>query len=130
MGETRETDGTRAALTAGAVTEAMIEQFHTLGYARVPRLLSSAWIDLMREAFEHDRYLWTGGQMPDVNADPDRFPVTVIETDPGDVVFFHPTCLHQGWGKPVGGPRRTITVRLFGDDVGWHRKQCVYHQWM
>ena len=68
--------------------------------------------------------------MPDVDADPGRFPVTVIETDPGDVVFFHPTCLHQGWGMPVGGPRRTVTVRLFGDDVGWHRKQCVYHQWM
>lgn len=83
-----------------------------------------------REAFEHDRYLWTGGPMPDVNADPERFPVTTIETDPGDVVIFHPTCLHQGWGTPVAGPRRTITIRLFGDDVGWHRKQCVYHDWM
>ncbi|MDG2002885.1 MAG: phytanoyl-CoA dioxygenase family protein [Novosphingobium sp.] len=83
-----------------------------------------------REAFEHDRYLWTGGPVPDVNADPDRFPVTAIETDPGDVVIFHPTALHQGFGTPVGGPRRTFTVRLFGDDVGWHRKQCVYHPWM
>jgi ectoine hydroxylase-related dioxygenase (phytanoyl-CoA dioxygenase family) len=83
-----------------------------------------------REAFEHDRYLWTGGPMPDINADPERFPVTVVETDPGDAVIFHPTALHQGLGTPVGGPRRTFTVRLFGDDVGWHRKQCVYHPWM
>ena len=30
----------------------------------------------------------------------------------------------------MGGPRRTIIIRLFGDDVGWHRKRCVYHQWM
>jgi len=80
--------------------------------------------------FEHDRYLFTGGPTPDVDADPERFPVTVVETDPGDVVIFHPTCLHQGWGTPIGGPRRTITIRLFGDDVGWHRKQCVYHAWM
>ena len=253
-----ESHGACEALPAGAVTEAMIGQFHSLGYAKVPGLLSAAWMELMREAmvdiaadsfvhftqmpgkrgnkdmlhkyplfrrtmfespiaaaaaalarsrtmryyedvlvyveegwddrggwhqdtptwplkgsqfvnvwftlekvradsgalrlvagshkgpfyepghigedrreaFEHDRHLWTGGPMPDVNADPERFPVTVIETDPGDVVFFHPTCLHQGWGKPVGGPRRTVTVRLFGDDVGWHRKQCVYHAWM
>jgi len=80
--------------------------------------------------FEQDRYLFTGGPAPDVDADPERFPVVTIETDPGDVVIFHPTCLHQGWGMPVGGPRRTITIRLFGDDVSWHRKQCVYHEWM
>ena len=83
-----------------------------------------------RADFERDRHLWTGGPLPDVNAYPEQFPVATIETDPGDVVFFHPTCLHQGWGMPVGGPRRTVTVRLFGDDVGWHRKHCVYHQWM
>lgn len=83
-----------------------------------------------REDFEADRHLWTGGPFPDVNADPERFPVHTIGSEPGDVIIFHPTCLHQGLGMPVSGPRRTITVRLFGDDVGWHRKRCVYHQWM
>ena len=83
-----------------------------------------------REAFEHDRHLWTGGPLPDINADPARFPVTTVETDPGDAVIFHPTALHQGWGTPADGPRRTFTVRLFGDDVRWHKKLCVYHEWM
>lgn len=83
-----------------------------------------------REAFEHDKYLWTGGPLPDVEAEPERFPVALIETRPGDVVLFHPSALHQGRGKPVGGPRRTFTARLFGDDVRWHRKRCIYHAWM
>lgn len=83
-----------------------------------------------RAAFEHDRYLWTGGPLPDVDAAPDRFPVETVETSPGDVVMFHPSMLHQGRGKPVGGPRRTFTARLFGDDVRWHEKQCIYHAWM
>lgn len=80
--------------------------------------------------YQHDKHLWTGGPIPDINADPDRFPVTVVESEPGDVVIFHPTALHQGFGTPAGGPRRTFTVRFFGDDVGWHRKRCVYHPWM
>jgi ectoine hydroxylase-related dioxygenase (phytanoyl-CoA dioxygenase family) len=83
-----------------------------------------------REAFEHDKYLWTGGPLPEVDADPDRFPVATIETEPGDVVLFHPTALHQGKGRPAGGPRRTFTVRLFGGDVRWHQKRCIYHPWM
>jgi hypothetical protein len=82
------------------------------------------------EAFEHDRYLWTGGPFPDVDADPERFPVATIETKPGDVVMFHPSMLHQGRGVPSGGPRRTFTARLFGDDVRWHAKRCIYHAWM
>jgi hypothetical protein len=83
-----------------------------------------------REAFEHDRHLWTGGTLPDIDADPERFPVATIETKPGDVVLFHPTALHQGRGTPVSGPRRTFTARLFGDDVRWHAKRCIYHAWM
>jgi ectoine hydroxylase-related dioxygenase (phytanoyl-CoA dioxygenase family) len=83
-----------------------------------------------RAAFEHHRYLWTGGPFPEVDADPERFPVATIETKPGDVVLFHPSAIHEGRGAPVGGPRRTFTARLFGDDVRWHQKCCIYHRWM
>jgi ectoine hydroxylase-related dioxygenase (phytanoyl-CoA dioxygenase family) len=79
---------------------------------------------------DHDAYLWDGGPLPDVDADPERFPVRIIETDPGDVVIFHPAALHMGYGPPVGGPRRTFTLRFLGDDVRWQPRRSVYHPWM
>jgi ectoine hydroxylase-related dioxygenase (phytanoyl-CoA dioxygenase family) len=56
--------------------------------------------------------------------------VKIIETEPGDVVIFHPTALHMGYGPPANGPRRTFTVRMFGDDVRWQRRHSLYHPWM
>ena len=76
-----------------------------------------------------ERY-WTGGPVPDVDADPDRYRVLTIEAEPGDAIIFHPRALHTGYGSSPSRPRRTFTVRFMGDDVRWTPKGTYYHAWM
>ena len=57
-------------------------------------------------------------------------PVVTIETDPGDVVVFHPRALHTGYGSSQDQPRRTFTLRFMGDDVRWRPRRSMYHAWM
>jgi ectoine hydroxylase-related dioxygenase (phytanoyl-CoA dioxygenase family) len=78
----------------------------------------------------HDRHMWTGGPFPDVDADPGRFAQVVLEAKSGDVVMFHPGCIHSGYGVPTAGPRRTFTFRLLGDDVRWRPKRSIYTPWV
>jgi ectoine hydroxylase-related dioxygenase (phytanoyl-CoA dioxygenase family) len=71
-----------------------------------------------------------GGKIPDVDADPERFPQVGFETEPGDVVIFHPTILHAAFGISPGKPRRTFTFRLVGDDARWRHRPWVHHDWL
>ncbi len=73
---------------------------------------------------------WDGGPFPDVEAEPERFRQLVFETDPGDVVVFHPRALHTGKGSSPSRPRRTFTIRFLGDDVRWQAKRSLFHPWM
>ena len=56
--------------------------------------------------------------------------VEIVETEPGDVVLFHPRCLHTGQGVSRERARRTFTIRFLGDDVRWHEKKSYFHAWM
>jgi ectoine hydroxylase-related dioxygenase (phytanoyl-CoA dioxygenase family) len=53
---------------------------------------------------------------PNVDEHRDDFDVVSYAIEPGDLVVFHPSTLHGG-GPGIGGRRRTVSFRLFGDDV-------------
>jgi ectoine hydroxylase-related dioxygenase (phytanoyl-CoA dioxygenase family) len=82
-----------------------------------------------QDARAAERY-WTGGPVPDVDADPARYCVITIEAEPGDAVVFHPRALHTAYGGSPSHPRRTFTIRFLGDDVRWTPKGTYYHAWM
>jgi ectoine hydroxylase-related dioxygenase (phytanoyl-CoA dioxygenase family) len=56
-------------------------------------------------------------ELPDIDADPEHFPVIGWALEPGDAVFFNMLTLHGAGG--VEGPhrRRVLSVRYIGDDV-------------
>jgi ectoine hydroxylase-related dioxygenase (phytanoyl-CoA dioxygenase family) len=54
-------------------------------------------------------------RLPDIQADRSSFDVVSFPNEPGDVVMFHPAMLHGGGASD--GPRRTLSLRFFGDDV-------------
>jgi ectoine hydroxylase-related dioxygenase (phytanoyl-CoA dioxygenase family) len=66
------------------------------------------------------------GVTPEI--DPER--VVIVETEPGDVVVFHPRALHTGYGSSPDQPRRTFTIRFMGDDVRWRPRRDYFHDWM
>lgn len=56
-------------------------------------------------------------RIPDIEANRDRYDIVSFEIERGDVVLFHPALLHGGGGTAASRPRRTLSVRFFGDDV-------------
>jgi ectoine hydroxylase-related dioxygenase (phytanoyl-CoA dioxygenase family) len=52
---------------------------------------------------------------PDIEADRDAFDIVSFANQPGDAVMFHPRMLHGGGAS--SSPRRTLSIRFFGDDV-------------
>ena len=57
----------------------------------------------------------TFAEVPDVEADRDRFPIVGWELEPGDAVAFNMLTLHAAAGSRHR--RRAFSVRLVGDDV-------------
>ncbi len=53
--------------------------------------------------------------LPDIEANRAAWPIVSWAIEPGDVVLFHPATLHGGAPTRVGGRRRTISLRFFGD---------------
>jgi ectoine hydroxylase-related dioxygenase (phytanoyl-CoA dioxygenase family) len=53
---------------------------------------------------------------PNVDEHLDDFDVVAFPIEPGDLVVFHPSTLHGG-APGTGGRRRSVSFRLFGDDV-------------
>jgi ectoine hydroxylase-related dioxygenase (phytanoyl-CoA dioxygenase family) len=56
-------------------------------------------------------------ELPDIDADPQRFRVIGWELEPGDAVFFHMLTLHTAGGVDGPGRRRVLSVRFLGDDM-------------
>ena len=56
-------------------------------------------------------------RIPDIQADRDAFDIVSFPITPGDVVLFHPGMLHGGGATPNGAPRRTLSIRFFGNDI-------------
>jgi hypothetical protein len=53
--------------------------------------------------------------LPDIEATRDQWPIVSWATKPGDVVVFHPAMLHGGAPTRAGQPRRTLSLRFFGE---------------
>tara|TARA_B100000029_G_scaffold213659_1_gene211640 strand:+ start:4132 stop:4980 length:849 start_codon:yes stop_codon:yes gene_type:complete len=60
---------------------------------------------------------------PDVDSDPERYQVLSWPLNPGDVLVFHPLCLHGAKGNPTSFRRRALQTVFLGDD-------CVYGERM
>jgi ectoine hydroxylase-related dioxygenase (phytanoyl-CoA dioxygenase family) len=56
-------------------------------------------------------------ELPDIEADPERYPVIGWELEPGDLVAFHMLTLHAAGGIGGGQRRRVLSVRFLGDDM-------------
>lgn len=58
--------------------------------------------------------------IPDINADPDRYELLDWEMEPGDMLVFHPLTLHGSYGNSHRTRRRrALALRFTGDDVVW-----------
>jgi ectoine hydroxylase-related dioxygenase (phytanoyl-CoA dioxygenase family) len=56
-------------------------------------------------------------ELPDVDADPERYPVIGWALEPGDVVCFHMLTLHAAGGVGGATRRRVLSLRFLGDDM-------------
>ncbi len=55
--------------------------------------------------------------LPDIDADPQRFRILAWDLQPGDAVFFHMLTLHAAGGVEGPGRRRVLSVRFLGEDM-------------
>jgi ectoine hydroxylase-related dioxygenase (phytanoyl-CoA dioxygenase family) len=62
-------------------------------------------------------------RLPDIEADRAAWDIVSFATTPGDVVLFHPAMLHGGAPTHPGGRRRTLTLRFFGADAVYDRRE-------
>ncbi|CAB4931250.1 MAG: phytanoyl-CoA dioxygenase [Actinobacteria bacterium] len=74
---------------------------------------------LMPRTFKDNQAKWfpegTLGELPEVEADRDSFPILGWALEPGDALFFHMLTLHGSAGSL--GRRRAYSVRFVGDDA-------------
>lgn len=56
-------------------------------------------------------------RLPDVEADRAQWDIVTCAMKRGDVLIFHPSCLHGGGPTPAGATRRSLSLRMIGDDV-------------
>jgi ectoine hydroxylase-related dioxygenase (phytanoyl-CoA dioxygenase family) len=59
----------------------------------------------------------TLSELPDIEGEPDRYPVLGWALEPGDAVFFHMLALHGAPGHEGPGRRRVLSLRFLGDDM-------------
>lgn len=60
------------------------------------------------------------GPAPDVEADPERYPVVSFDLEPGDAVFHHLLTLHKaGPNTTKNTRRRAYSIRFAGDGSTW-----------
>jgi len=61
-------------------------------------------------------------RLPDIEADRAAWDIISFAVEPGDVVVFHPRLLHGGAATGPGQRRRTLTLRFFGRDAFYDRR--------
>ena len=75
----------------------------------------------MPRSFLDDQAKWfpegSLAELPDISAQPERFPVLGWALEPGDMVCFHMATLHAAAGNPGPGRRRVLSLRCLGDDM-------------
>ena len=62
-------------------------------------------------------------KVPDIDNNPDEYPTTLMETDPGDIIVFHGLTLHSSSGNSnLENSRRALSLRYAGDDIRWQNR--------
>ena len=56
-------------------------------------------------------------ELPDFDADPERWRVIGWDLEPGDAVFFNMLTVHGAGGVSGTNRRRVLSVRMLGDDM-------------
>jgi ectoine hydroxylase-related dioxygenase (phytanoyl-CoA dioxygenase family) len=76
---------------------------------------------LMPRSFMDSQAKWfpegSLADLPDIEANRDRYPVLGWELEPGDAVCFHMLTLHAARGVDGTRRRRVFSVRFLGDDI-------------
>jgi ectoine hydroxylase-related dioxygenase (phytanoyl-CoA dioxygenase family) len=76
---------------------------------------------LMPRSFMGNEAKWfpegTLKDLPDVDADPEKYKILAWALEPGDALFFHMLTLHGAGGVGSGGRRRVLSLRFMGDDI-------------
>jgi ectoine hydroxylase-related dioxygenase (phytanoyl-CoA dioxygenase family) len=62
-------------------------------------------------------------RLPDIEADRGAFDIVSFAVEPGDVVIFHPAMLHGGAPTHGDKRRRTLSLRFFGEDAVYDRRE-------
>lgn len=62
----------------------------------------------------------TMDDVPDINANPEKYELLNWDMEPGDILMFHPLTLHGSYGNTHRTRRRrALALRWTGDDVVW-----------
>lgn len=56
-------------------------------------------------------------RLPHIESERDKWDIMTCSMKRGDVLIFHPSCLHGGGAQPVGTQRRSLSLRMVGDDM-------------
>jgi Phytanoyl-CoA dioxygenase (PhyH) len=83
------------------------------GSHRGPWLMPRSFMDAQAKWFPEG----TLADLPDIEADRQRFRILGWELEPGDAVCFHMLTLHASAGVGAGARRRVFSLRLLGDDI-------------
>ena len=83
------------------------------GSHRGPWLMPRSFMDAQAKWFPEG----TLADLPDIEADRQRFRILGWELEPGDAVCFHMLTLHASAGVSGSTRRRVFSLRLLGDDI-------------
>ncbi|NHN39234.1 phytanoyl-CoA dioxygenase family protein [Pseudomaricurvus alcaniphilus] len=56
-------------------------------------------------------------RLPEIEAERDKWDIVTCGMKRGDVLLFHPSCLHGGGTTPPRSTRRSLSLRMVGDDM-------------
>lgn len=56
-------------------------------------------------------------RLPNIESERDKWDIMTCSVKRGDILIFHPSCLHGGGAAPAGSVRRSLSLRMLGDDV-------------
>lgn len=83
------------------------------GSQRGPLFNPSAFNPNDESAALFDKAIWP--LLPNIEAAREQWPIVSWALQPGDVILFHPAILHGGAPTRAGQPRRTLSLRFFGE---------------
>ena len=65
-------------------------------------------------------------RLPDIEGDRSKWDIVTCSMKRGDVLIFHTSTLHGGGATPTGTIRRSLSLRMIGDDVVRVARPTVY----